>query len=737
MIKITSLTVEFVTPIDKKTVLNGIDLELSKSNLVVVIGNSGSGKSTLLDVLSLNNLNFNGTYYFNNCNVKTISLDALKRKIVYLNQGQSLFDKLTAFNNTKLINSRISISIFKAIVDRFGLVKIKNKKIEQLSGGEKQRVGIIRSISKNCELLILDEPTSNLDKANRSYFINEIYKYKRDRLIIIATHDQELINKADLVLSIVNGKLITSKKAKISDYSKNEIVKVSKNGIIDLLVSDLLNNKKKLFVFISAMSNGILGLLMGFVIVAGFESMFISILVDQVATELSVVYPTVKSERDELNYRYVYLSDQPLIITGGYFNLIDFNSDLLNNSKIDNSLMSNQVILYLNNSTYDKYYLDNQFKNPKEISFSYNSRTVTLKVVNTIKSEYNSLQVSNDFPEVIVKNLDLSNVLVKTKVINITDNAMSSDLDLLKIASLYRLKKSGNYITEVEEGEYFNKFDFSNFNNYLICNPSYKIYCDLNAATAYVNLNINGKDMFLKVSNDKNISISSEIHKNLDSRDLKIKFNNDVIIDSKYYSIFESSLVEIKMPYNILVDNLKINFGQIVQADYLLVNKKLQSNNALSNYKILSPYEVYLESFQEILDAVFIGFLIYSLVSLLLGIVTVSILIILELDSRRKHIGTLMLLGWTGVQIKIWIIANSIIKTILTILITSIMVHISINTLNVVIKEVTDIVIVFSYPSLNIMLILIISLLLIIGNISLFHVNYLLKTTPKKLINEI
>jgi hypothetical protein len=191
------------------------------------------------------------------------------------------------------------------------------------------------------------------------------------------------------------------------------------------------------------------------------------------------------------------------------------------------------------------------------------------------------------------------------------------------------------------------------------------------------------------------------------------------------------------MPFSILVGYLKNYYGPAIQADYLLVNKELQSRNVLLNYKIISPYETYLQSFKEILDAVFIGFLIYSLVSLLLGIVTVSILIILELDSRRKHIGTLMLLGWSSFQIKIWIVSNAIIKTIITFAITSLMINVSINTLNVVIKEVSDILIVFNYPPLSVLIILIISLLLIIGNISLFHVNYLLKKTPKKLISDV
>ena len=737
MIKITNLSVEFITPIEKKIVLKNVNLQLNKNNLVAIVGISGSGKSTLLDVLSLNNLSFNGSYYFNNSNVKVAKINDFKKRIVYLNQGQALFSKLNAYNNTKLINSRISFPIFKAVVDRFGLGKIKNKNIEKLSGGEKQRVGIIRSISKNCEMLILDEPTSSLDKVNKSYFINEIDKYKRDKLIIIATHDQELVDKADIVISLVDGALEITKKNKAYDYNQNKLVKISSNSVVNLLISDLLINKKRLVLFISAMSNGILGLLMGFVIVSGFESMFISILVDQVATELSIVYPNTINTKDELNYKNVYLSKEPIIISGEYFNLIDARVDLFNNAKIDNKLANSEVILHLDAVAFDDYNLNNMFVNTGEITFNYKSSNVTFKVAYAHKSEFNSLTVSQDFHTLVINGLRLSDLLIETKVVDFSNDGVGNNEELLKLASSYRLEKNGEHVINIEEGEYLNSLDLDNFRNYLICNPSYKIYCDLNAATAYASFNLNGKDMFIKILDDENISISSEIYKNLYSRHLKVTFNNDLIVDSADYSIFESSLFEMKMPYSILVDNLKSNYGQMIQADYLLVNKNLQSNNVLTKYKILSPYEDYLESFQEILDAVFIGFLIYSLISLLLGIVTVSILIILELDSRRKHIGTLMLLGWTSMQIRVWIVSNAIIKTILTIITTLIMINISINTLNVVIKEVSDILIEFNYPPLNFMLLLIISLLLIIGNISLFHVNYLLKNSPKKLISEI
>ena len=737
MIKITNLSVQFSTPIDDKVVLKNVNLNLESNNLVIVRGGSGSGKSTLLDVLTLNNLNFRGSYYYNNNNVKTSNNKIIKSRIVYLNQGQALFGKFDALENTKLINSKIAYNIFSAVMAKFNLGKIRTKIIELLSGGEKQRVGIVRSLSKNCDLLVFDEPTSNLDYENRTNFIEEISKYKAGKLIIIATHDNDLIKQADTLITIDDGILSCTRKNRSKNAFYISKTSLNKNNVINLIFKDLLTNKKRLLLFISAMSNGLLGLLLGFVIVSGLEGMFISILVDQVATELSVVYPALKKERTELEHKFVYISDNPIIISSEYINFIDSTTDLISSAQIDNQLTNNQIVLLLNDKDYEKYRLNAPALDRSDLNLKYNDKTQALQLKNVISSNKNSLRVSKDFIDIVVNGLGLGEIYKKTRVLNLTLDNPSDNVLISQIASMYRLNKQGNYIREVETGNYLNQFDLNNFNDYLICNPDYKIYCDLNSASAYFELKINGKNYFAKVNDGPTLSLSSELFKSLNSSNVEVLFNDSLIVSSFEYTLFESNEIELTLPYNIFTNHLINYYGPMVQAQHLLLNKEDQAPNTLSNYKLISPYELYLDSFKEILDAVFIGFLVYSSISLLLGIVTVSILIILELDSRKKHIGTLMLLGWSSNEIRIWIVSSSIIKTVLTLMITSIMINISINTLNVVIKEVSTILIVFNYPPLNIMLVIVIGLLLIIGNISLFHVNYLLKSPPKKLISEI
>ena len=736
MIKLINLTVEFITPLDKKTVLKNINLELKKNSLVVIIGGSGSGKSTLLDVLTLNNLNFSGSFYYNNSNVKTINIEKIKKRIVYLNQGQALFGKLNALNNTKLINSKINSTIFEAVLVRFGLDRIKSKNVDLLSGGEKQRVGIIRSISKSCDLLVLDEPTSSLDFDNKSNFIEEIIKFKGEKLVVIATHDKDILRIADIILDLDHGNLTYRKKSNIKELTFKTNAQVNRNSVVDLIIKDLFTNKKRLLLFISAMSNGLLGLLMGFVIVSGFESLFISILVDQVATDLSVVYPSLKAERLVLEHQYIYLSDKPITISSELLIFVDADNDLINSSQIDDKLVSNQIVLLLNHDNFSNYNLNTSINN-KELNLKYNNKTQKLQVVAVIKSSENSIRVSKDFKDIVINGLELEEIYKKTKVLNLMLNNPADNVAISQVASMYRLRRKNNYLVDIEQGIFLNQFDLDYFIDYLICNQDYKIYCDLNSATAYIELTINGIKNLIKVNNGSSISLSSELYKTLNSSKIEVLFSDYSVVNTNDYTVFNSNVLELTLPYGIFTAYLKSLYGPLIQADYLLLDQSSQSLNALANYKVISPYEFFLESFQEILDIVFIGFLVYSLISLLLGVVTVSILIILELDSRKKHIGTLMLLGWSSNQIRIWIVSNSIIKTTLTIIITLVMIDLSINTLNVVIKEVSAILIVFNYPPFNIVLILIIVLLLIIGNITLFHVNYLLKSTPKKLINEI
>jgi len=444
MIKLINLTVEFITPLDKKTVLKNINLELKKNSLVVIIGGSGSGKSTLLDVLTLNNFNFSGSFYYNNSNVKTINIEKIKKRIVYLNQGQALFGKLNALNNTKLINSKINSTIFDAVLVRFGLDRIKSKNVDLLSGGEKQRVGIIRSISKSCYLLVLDEPTSSLDFDNKSNFIEEIIKFKGEKLVVIATHDKDILRIADIIIDLDDGSLTYRKKSNIKDLTFKTNTQVNRNSVIDLIIKDLLTNKKRLLLFISAMSNGLLGLLMGFVIVSGFESLFISILVDQVATDLSVVYPSLKAERLVLEHQYIYLSDKPITISSEHITFVDADNDLINSSQIDDKLVSNQIVLLLNHDNFSNYNLNTSINN-KELNLKYNNKTQKLQVVAVIKSSENSIRVSKDFKDIVINGLGLEEIYKKTKVLNLMLNNPADNVAISQVASMYRLRRKNNY----------------------------------------------------------------------------------------------------------------------------------------------------------------------------------------------------------------------------------------------------------------------------------------------------
>ncbi len=725
MIKISGLSKEFKSLNRRKVILDKISLELSTGRIVVIIGESGSGKSTLLDILSLNDLDYIGTYYFNGSLVSVENLQRLKKSIVFLNQGQTLFYELNTKDNTLLINSRISKDIFKNFIRRFGLTISIKKKTKFLSGGEKQRVGVVRTLSRNSKVLILDEPTSNLDNLNKTHFIDELRKYRNNRLIIIATHDKDLVDIADDVYRIKDTR-ITKVKSNGLKKSNQSLETMSNNNYLLLIFKDILSNKKRTLLFISALSNGLIGLLLGFVIVSGFENFFVDLLINEVPSKQSIVYPNNYISNQYYKTKPVLVSNENILISTELFNFYDQKSDLINNVNVVEGLKDNEIILELD----EKYYQEFLKFNKSTLTLRHEGNEINLLVRNFYISNSNQIKVSKDYTNFILDGLKLNNKFETIDVLNYNDISQ-----LANIARSNRLIMLRDHFLVKDKTDYLNYFDINSFDGALVCNKDYKIYCDANSSNAYIDLIINGKANLVKVNNDKNVSISSKLFELLDNSLVTIKYDNLDVITNNKIEVYISDAIEANIPFKIFTDYNLFKYGHGVQAEYLLIEKNKSITLPSNQFRIVNPFDEYYKSFKEILDFVMLGFLIYSFVSLLLGFITVMLLILLELDSKRKHVGTLLLIGWSKHEIRLWIVASSIIKAFATIIITMIFLTFSVNSLNNIIKDVSDIEIKFYLPDVQILIVLVISLVLIVGNIALFHTNSLLKISPKKLIS--
>ncbi|MBN2570776.1 MAG: ABC transporter ATP-binding protein [Ignavibacteriales bacterium] len=201
----------------KIDVLKGISLELELNKITVLVGASGSGKSTLLHILSGLDKPDNGEVIIKNTNIFKLNDDKLSKfrnnNIGFVFQFHHLLPEFTAVENIAIpqmikgVTLRKALKLADRLLEEVGLGNRIHHKPAELSGGEQQRVAVMRALVNNPAIIFADEPTGNLDSVNseilNSLFIN--LKEKFGSTFLIATHNPELVKLADIVIEIKDG----------------------------------------------------------------------------------------------------------------------------------------------------------------------------------------------------------------------------------------------------------------------------------------------------------------------------------------------------------------------------------------------------------------------------------------------------------------------------------------------------------------------------------------------------
>jgi ABC-type lipoprotein export system ATPase subunit len=196
---------------DAIVVLNGFSAHVAARELIVAAGRSGSGKTTLLNVAAGLLQPSHGSVHWAGTNIGGLRRDEVARRragfIGYVFQNAGLIDSLTAAENVALpgLPDGAPLSRTRALelLEAFGVARRSGHFPAQLSGGEQQRVAIARALYTDPPLLIVDEPTANVDRQTADEIVEELVRLRdRGRGLLVASHDPHLIGAADRVVQI-------------------------------------------------------------------------------------------------------------------------------------------------------------------------------------------------------------------------------------------------------------------------------------------------------------------------------------------------------------------------------------------------------------------------------------------------------------------------------------------------------------------------------------------------------
>ena len=213
--------------LDSDLKILGLTLIVNEGEFVFLIGKTGSGKSSILKSMYSENKILDGEAKISNTNLKTISeknIPFLRRKIGVIFQDFQLLKDRTVYKNLEFVLNATGWSKqiekkerIESCLQKVHISDLSNKFPSQLSGGQKQKVAIARSLLNNPEIIIADEPTGNLDPKSSIEIMNVLEEINQNgNTIVMATHDFSLLHK-------FKGRILRCKNGKIDEIYQKDL----------------------------------------------------------------------------------------------------------------------------------------------------------------------------------------------------------------------------------------------------------------------------------------------------------------------------------------------------------------------------------------------------------------------------------------------------------------------------------------------------------------------------------
>lgn len=208
--------------------LQGLELRIDKGELLAIVGNSGSGKSTFLNLLggldrpSAGKLTVDGKDLFKLSEKELVEYKRHTVGFVWQNNARNMLPYLTAWQNVQMPmlfdSGKKKKERALELLEMVGMSHRKNHRLDQMSGGEQQRIAIAIALANDPKILLADEPTGAVDAKTGAYILDALREINQTTGVttVIVTHDRQLTKKVNRVVSIRDGKLSSERLMKQS-----------------------------------------------------------------------------------------------------------------------------------------------------------------------------------------------------------------------------------------------------------------------------------------------------------------------------------------------------------------------------------------------------------------------------------------------------------------------------------------------------------------------------------------
>lgn len=445
MIKLSNICKKF----NNTNVLTDVSINLPDNGLVCIVGKSGSGKTTLLNILSGSIPFDSGEYLIDDLDTKKFDnnnwSNIRANYFGYIFQNYNLLESNTVYENIKLVTLNLTYEVndfeIDQVLERLDIINLKNKLVNELSGGEKQRVAIARSIIKRSKVILADEPTGALDYENGTNVFEILKEISKERLVIIVTHDTDFSNQyADYIIKLSYGKIVESNLKCDYAINKTDTLKQKKFSFKQMLELKEIIIKKNLFKNIFS------------IILYSLIAMILCITLHiSLFNQNKYTYNVIMDEKIEYNYisespnsldgmTYSYISNIDMkdydcdLVYLNQFNLtflqlfgINFSKSFFEVIIVDDTLSDNEIGL-------SDYYLD-KLKEINCIEFNnYNE---------CLNKTLNVLEI-----EMLIKDINITNYR------NYTNNSLYSNTNSNLRINGNTLKKLVNYTSVYFDGDF-------------------------------------------------------------------------------------------------------------------------------------------------------------------------------------------------------------------------------------------------------------------------------------------